>query len=62
MTQTAFDGFSIFANNVAKLRRATAPMKTQTSKEVIDDVVVIGVMDAEWDKQERDGRIYMTRR
>lgn len=62
MTPATFDGFSIFANNVAKLRSATAPMKTQTSKEVIDDVVVIGVTDDEWDKQERDGRMYMTRR
>lgn len=59
MTQNMAD----FARGLARLRAVNVPPTTGLApNEIVDDEVVIGEGTAGWDREERNGRIYLTRR
>jgi hypothetical protein len=46
----------------APTRARTTNRNTKKPIEVIDDVVNIGTVGTEWDRVERNGRMYLTRK
>ena len=62
--------FTDFTKNISRLRSSSThtqprtPIREQTlaPNEIIDDEVTFGSEDDGWDREERDGVMYMTRR
>jgi len=53
-----------FAKNLKKLNKPGRPPRraTREQREIVDDTVAMGHESTEWTKEERNGRIYLTRR
>jgi hypothetical protein len=54
--------FTDFTRNISRLRSSSTHEQTLAPNEIIDDEVTVGRGDDDWDKEERDGVMYMTRR
>ena len=62
--------FTDFTRNIRKLRSSSTRMQPRTPtheqtlapNEIVDDEVTFGSEDDGWDREERDGVMYMTRR
>lgn len=54
-----------FVKNLNRLRTEktkTKHLRMPITNEIIDDVVMVGGAMSEWDQEERNGRVYLTRR
>lgn len=54
--------FTDFTRNISRLRSSSTHEQTLAPNEIVDDEVTFGSEDDGWDREERDGVMYMTRR